>query len=343
LVTVGNGRGDNERENPMRRRTLIAAAGLTVPLHLLQALEDALVAPVEPGRPQRLIEIQKRLQRARSQFDASELTPLIDELRGTLSAADDAAKRENRPEGWALLASCYNLATDALHKVGRKETAHLTANRGVWCAERSGDLVAMGASARAMGMMLRTSGRHAVAAEVVGRAADRLEAAGLRTAPQAGVYVRLLCTSAYTAAGAGDRDRAFERIVEAERAADRLAALTTGRAEAQPFVQMYRMNVNYVLRDAGAALEVGKGLRPEMYPTPERRGRLHTDLARAYFLQGNPEETARALLLAHQETPSEVRDRPNIRRIANDLTALYPRASGVRQLSVALAGGRPLV
>ncbi|GAA3416350.1 hypothetical protein GCM10018952_44240 [Streptosporangium vulgare] len=34
------------------------------------------------------------------------------------------------PAGWATLASCYNLATDALNKVGRKDTALRTADRG---------------------------------------------------------------------------------------------------------------------------------------------------------------------------------------------------------------------
>lgn len=343
VVTVSNDGGDEEKENPMRRRTMIAAVGtvgLSVPMHLLQNLEDALAVPVEPGRPEGLAQIQKRLQVARHQFDTSALTALIDGLPTTLAVAGDTATRVNSEAGWALLSSFYCLATDALNKVGRKGTATRTADRGVMFADRSGDAVAMGYSARAMGMMLRTTGQHRAASQVVGRAAARLEATGLRKASQTGVYVRLLCTSAYTAAGAGDRAGAFATIAEAEKAAARLALLT-GKPEAEPFVSLYKMNINNALGDAGAALEIGKDLRPEMYLTPERRGRLHTDMARSWWMWGKPDPTAMALLSAHREAPSEVRDRPTIRKIADDLTALYPRAAGVRQLSATLSGMRP--
>ncbi|WP_326642826.1 hypothetical protein OG884_18945 [Streptosporangium sp. NBC_01755] len=336
--------GDDEREDPMERRTLIKAAGVAgvaVPLHLLLDLEAALAVPVESSRPAALAEIQQRLQAARGQFDISALAPLLAEFPALLSAALDTAKRVDTPAGWATLASCYNLAADVLNKVGRKDTGLRTADHGVLYAQRSEDAVAQGASARAMGMMLRTTGQHDAATRVVERAADTLEVMGLRKAPQLGTYLRLMCTSAYTASQADDREEAFARLAEAERAAERLVALT-GKPEAEPFTRMYRMNIHYSLGDAGAALQVGKDLRPEMYPTPERRGRLHTDLARAWWMRGRPEETASALLEAYREAPSEVRDRPKIRRIADDLTAVHPRVAGVRELATALAGRRPL-
>jgi hypothetical protein len=337
VTSVNRNFSDDEGEDPMERRTLIKAGvmGAVVPMHLLTSLEDALAVPVESSRPAALTEIQQRLQFARGQFDVSALTPLLGAFPALLSAALDTAKRVDTPAGWATLASCYNLATDTLNKVGRKDTARLTADRGVLYAQRSEDAVAQGASARAMGMMLRTSGRHAAATQVVERAADTLAVMGLRKAPQLGTYLRLMCTSAYTASQADDREEAFARITEAERAAARLTALT-GKAEAEPFVRLYRMNIHSSLGDAGAALQVGKDLRPDMYPTPERKGRLHTDLARAWWMRGRPEETASALLEAHREAPSEVRDRPKIRQIAADLTAKHPRVTGVRELATAL-------
>jgi hypothetical protein len=90
------------------------------------------------------------------------------------------------------------------------------------------------------------------------------------------------------------------------------------------------------LEDA-LAVRAGQELRPEMYRTPERRGRYHTDMARAWWQLGKPEEAAHALLEAHREAPSEVRDRPRIRRVADDLTALHSRVAGVRELATALA------
>jgi hypothetical protein len=335
VVTVGEDESSDEREDPMQRRTLIKAVGLSVPLHLLLSLEDALAAPVEVGHPATPAEIQQRLRTARGQFDVSALTPLLGGFPSLLAAALDTAERVDTPAGWALLSGCYNLATDTLNKVGRKETGLRTADRGVMYAQRSGDPVAMAASARAMGMMLRTGGRHAAATKVVERAADTLDVMGLRTARQMGMFLRLKCTSAYTKSQAGDREEAFARLAEAERVADRLAALT-GKPEAKPFVQMYRMNINYSLGDAGAALAVGEELRPEMYPTPERQGRLHTDLARAWWLHGRPEETVSALRAALAVAPSEVRARPKIRAIADGLVAAHPRVAGVRELATAL-------
>ncbi|MEV0830928.1 MULTISPECIES: helix-turn-helix transcriptional regulator [Streptosporangiaceae] len=335
VITVGEDESDDEREDPMRRRTMIKAVGLSVPLQLLLNLEDALAVPVEVRRPETLSEIQQRLQAGRQQFDVGALAPLLGGLPTMLAAAADTAERVDTPAGWALLAGCHNLATDTLNKVGRKNTARITADRGVLYAQRSGDPVAVAASARAMGMMLRTGGRHAAATQVVGRAADTLEVMGLRTAPQLGMYLRLMCTSAYAQSQAGDRKEAFARLADAERAAERLAALT-GKADALPFVRMYRVNLNYALGDAGAAVRAGQDLRPEMYRTPERRGRYHTDMARAWWQWGEPEETADALLAAYRETPSEVRDRPTIRKVADDLTALHPRVPGVRELATAL-------
>src|SRR5690348_3528315 len=128
VISVNRNLSDDERENPMRRRTLIKAVGLSVPLPLLLAMEDALAVPVKSNRPAALAEIRQRLQAARGQFDASALTPLLGAFPALLSTALDTAKRVDTPAGWATLASCYNLATDALNKVGRKNTARITAD-----------------------------------------------------------------------------------------------------------------------------------------------------------------------------------------------------------------------
>ena len=56
-------------------------------------------------------------------------------------------------------------------------------------------------------------------------------------------------------------------------------------------VTLYRVGVHWSLGDAGAALHVGRGLHPGQFPrfpTLERRGRLHNDLARAWWQGANP-------------------------------------------------------
>jgi hypothetical protein len=324
---------DLEGDDPMRRRALLAA---TIPVGLVLAFDDALDVPPEPERPEDLAQIRRRLQTARRQFDDSALTTLMATLPGTLAAARETAERINTPAAWALAAACHDVATDTLNKVGRKSSARLTADRSMMLSARSEDPVAMAASARALGMMLRTTGRYESAAKVVDGAAARLEATGLRVPGQAGMYVRLLCTSAYTSAGAGDRGRALDRLREAERAARRLASHAPA---ALPFVWLYRVNIHHALGDSGAGLHAAQTLHERMYPTPERKARFWTDVARAAWPEGDTGQTVHALLCAHAHAPAEVRDRPGIRSIAADLVERHPRMAGVRELAVAIGPG----
>lgn len=322
---------DIEGDDPLKRRTLLAA---TMPVGLILAFDDALDAPPEPERPEDLPQIRRRLAQARRLWDASALTALMATLPGTLAVAREAAERIDTPAAWALAAAVHDIATDTLNKVGRKQSARITADRSVLLSARSEDPVAMAASARALGMMLRTTGRFGPAARVVEGAASRLEVAGLRTPGQVAMYVRLMCTSAYTAAGAGDRPRALERLGEAERAARRLPPPQASMA--LPFVWLYRVNIENVLGDPGAGLEATKRLQEGMYPTAERKARLWTDVARVAWPTGQVEQTVHALLAAHAHAPAEVRDRPRIHAIAAELVERHPKVAGVPELAAAI-------
>ncbi len=331
-VTVNGGSYDGEGINSMRRRTVLAA-GLSIPLAALQRVDDALAVPPRSDSAE-LAQAAARLRAARRQFDRSELADLVAALPGLLASATAAAEQADTPAGWALVSATYRLATDTLSKVGSKPSARITADRAVLYAARSGDPVAAAASDRTLGMMLRSEGRPATAAAVMSRGIDNLEATGLSTTAQAALYLRLLSARAYTYAWAGDRARALEGIGEAERAAARIPAM---QPTAAPFARLYRVDIHYALGDAGTALYAARGLRDDMYRTPERRGRLHTDLARAWWQWGKPEETAAELLAAYGHAPAEVTDRPSIRTIAAELVKQHPRVAGVRQLSKAIS------
>lgn len=154
----------------------------------------------------------------------------------------------------------------------------------------------------------------------------------------------MLCTIAYAAAEAGDRDRALEMINQAERAAAFLPDPAAGPPSftVNPAsVALYRVGVLWSLGDSGAAVHAGRNLRADQFPTSERRGRLYTDMARAYWQWSKPEQTAHALLDAHRAAPSEVSDRPSIRAIVTDLTRRHPRTSGVRELAAAVRDPLP--
>ncbi|MER7361968.1 helix-turn-helix domain-containing protein [Nonomuraea wenchangensis] len=333
-----SGDSQDDEGTEMRRRTLLAA-GLSIPLAALQRVDDALAVPprTDSAEP---AQVAARLRAAQRQFDRSELADLVDALPGLLASATAVAERVDTPAGWGLVAGSYRLATDTLNKVGNKPTARLTADRAVLYAARSEDPVAKAASARALGMMLRIEGRPTLAAEVMTRGVDQLASTGLHTTAQASMLMRLLCARAYTYAWAGDRERALEGIVEAEHAAGRVPAM---KPASLPFARLYHSNIYYALGDDGKALHVARDLHVGMYPTPERRGRYYTDLARSSWRVGKPEQTATALLEAIQHAPAEVRDRPSIRQIAAELVERHPRVAGVREVSKAISQPRKRV
>jgi tetratricopeptide (TPR) repeat protein len=300
----------------MRRRALITAAGLTVPHWMLARFDDALVLLPDPARPATPSEIAGRLARARAWFDASDLVHLMADLPDLLATTHQAAEHDG-PDAYARLAACYDVATEALSKIGQYSASRLTAERATAFAERSGSPIAMAAAARCLGIVLRHEGRHQIADQVTLKATTRLEATGLILPAQSAAYAQMLCTCAYNAAQAADRDRALELITQAKRVAARLPEHPAARqlltvTPAQ--VTLYHVGVHWSLGDAGAALHAGRGLHPGQFPTPERRGRLHTDLARAWWQWGKPDQAARALLAAHRQAPAEVRDRPSIPR-----------------------------
>jgi hypothetical protein len=94
----------------------------------------------------------------------------------------------------------------------------------------------------------------------------------------------MLCTTAYTHARAGDGARALDLINAATRAARDLPdQVPEGRlfAITPAAVRLYGVGVHWALGNAGAALETGNSLHESQFATAERRGRMHTDLARA--------------------------------------------------------------
>lgn len=95
-------------------------------------------------------------------------------------------------------------------------------------------------------------------------------------------------------------------------------------------VTRYEVGVHRALGDAGAALEAGRTLHAAQFTTNDRRARMHTDLARAWYLRERPEQTAAELLKALRVSRAEVHDRPAIRGIVTDLGRRHPRTSGVR-------------
>ncbi|MEV8639436.1 helix-turn-helix transcriptional regulator [Streptosporangium sp. NPDC051023] len=346
-ITVACDDHDEDGGDPMRRRELLTNLALTgaataVP-DLLARLDDALAVLPTPSAPAVPDQIASRLAWARASFDTGDLSRLVAGLPDLLASAQEAAETHATASAYAQAAACYDLATDTLLKMGRHEASRITADRAVMLANLSGAPISMAASARSLSMALRHEGRRTIADRLILRAVDRVEGAGLDIPAHAAAYAQMLCTCAYTAAQVGDRDRAREMIGQAAQVAARLPSRAVS---GQPFtvspahVSLYEIGVHWALGDAGAALHAGRGVHPSQLPTPERRGRLHTDLARAWWQWGKPEQTASALLNACHESLGEVRSRPAIRAMAVALINQHPRVPGVQTLAATIGYSR---
>ncbi|MGX2997505.1 helix-turn-helix domain-containing protein [Streptomyces sp. JNUCC 64] len=323
-------------EDPMHRRTLLTAAGTAVPASLLVAIDDAL-ALTPPGTG--TMPVDQRLAQARRMWDTGRHTALLAELPGLLGDAHRAA-RSRTPLDHAQLSACYLLATRILGKIGRYERARLTADRATTYAAVAESPVASAAAARELSIVLRHQDQPAAAQRLVLAALAEVEATGLTTGSQTAAYAQMLCTTAYTAARTGDRTQALALIAEARQAARRLPDTVPADRFfriSPAAANLYAVGVHWALGDAGTALEAGRHLRPEQFPTPERISRMHTDLARAWWRYGKPEQTALELLAALRASPAEVRDRSSIRTIVSSLSSRHPRTPGVRELTLALA------
>ncbi|MDT0308098.1 hypothetical protein RM780_14150 [Streptomyces sp. DSM 44917] len=151
----------------------------------------------------------------------------------------------------------------------------------------------------------------------------------------------MLCTTAYTLARADARDDALTMIREATRAARALPDAPVRGGLTRASVTLYEVGVHWALGDAGTALHAGRGLSPAQFETPERRARLHTDLARAWRQWGRAEQAAVQLLDACRAAPAEVRERPAIRAVAAEPTERHCRLVAVRTLRAAVRGSGP--
>ncbi|OPC76439.1 transcriptional regulator [Embleya scabrispora] len=328
----------DEEDDPMRRRRLLTASLAAVPVTVLGGVDQALASiPTRPS-PTTAADVLARLRRARELYDAGDHARLIATLPELLAAGHTHADGAGDVVAFARLAACYDLATETLSKIGRYDRARTAADRATVYAHQSGSPLAAASSARMLAIVLRHQGQEATAQRVTLDAAARVEATGLGTPQQAAVYAQMLCTAAYTCAGAGDRANALELTADAKRAVLRVPVRPEARTVftvTPASVGLYEVGVLYSLGDAGAALDVGRQLHPGQFPAPERRGRLHTDMARAWWQLRKPEQTAAALIAAHREAPGEVRDRPAIRAIVTELAERHPHVVGVRDLLTA--------
>ena len=110
-------------------------------------------------------------------------------------------------------------------------------------------------------------------------------------------------------------------MAEAASAAGRLGSATSGRQPTfgQAGLTLYQVSIAQVLGDSGTPIDHARTIRAGDIPTPERQGRYWVDVARAWHQWGKPEACHQALLAAERAAPAEVRYRPPVHRMTEDL------------------------
>ncbi|GAA4239812.1 hypothetical protein GCM10022254_61850 [Actinomadura meridiana] len=328
--------GEGGEDDPVRRREFLGVAGAVFPATAFTRIDDALALMPPAQAPPSTV--ATTLARSQQQFSAGQLGPILKGLPHLLSTAHEAfAARPDDPRNAVTLAAAYDLGSEVLHKVGQHASSRITADRATTYAKLSQDPAAMAMAARSLGIVLRHEGRKTLAEQITMKAALHLDGSGASAPDAANALAQIYCTSAYSAAQAGDADTALALIKEAERAARRVAPRALARPNRFPVspaqVRLYELGVRWALDDLGEAMRVGRTLRATQFDTRERRARLYTDLSRVWWQAGKPDQTAAALLAAHQHSAAEIR-RPSIHALAQQVVHQHPRTRGADRLAL---------
>jgi transcriptional regulator with XRE-family HTH domain len=327
-----------EGDDPVRRRELLAgAAGLAGAAALGASRRDQPRPPADPAQglenllygstaaaPASLSVLDTAVGRARHDFQAARydrLTVSLPGLIATASATRDHAGGQQRATASALLADAYITATNLMVKLNDDPLAWTTADRALLAAQAGDDPLTLADARRAVATVLRRTGRPARARDVLASAIEVIEPDRHPSPAQLATYGTLLQVAAYTAAVDGNRHSADELIGEAAAIAARIGTSTSPRFPTfgSAGVTLYQVSIAQVLGDNGTAIEHARKLRPVAIPTAERQGRYWIDVARAYHQWGKSESCYRALLAAERAAPAEVRYRPPVHRMAEDL------------------------
>lgn len=265
----------------------------------------------EPLEYQAVVEAAVRIKRS---YQAGHYRQVLEELPGLLGIACAAADGDLGCEGQRAAADIYQTACSVLLKLGEIGLALLAADRSTAAASRSGDPVAMGASARALAHALASNGhsRHAVATALA--CAQQLDQAGEQSTPSVlAVRGALLLRASSLAASSEDRATAMALLVEAQGAAERLEAgedNAYGTYFCTLNVQLHQVSVAVRLGDAGQAVEHAHQINPAHIRLGGRRASHFLDLAQAFTQWGKHHQAYEALCAAEHAAPQEVALRP---------------------------------
>lgn len=327
--TVSQERQWEDGEDPVRRREMLTGTAALAGAAALggrpgpaASLKDVLYSRTE-ATPVSLAALRTSITAVRSDFQAARydrVTAALPRLLAVAQATSGASDTQNS-DASTLLADAYIVAADFAVKINNDPLAWITAGRALQAAPAGNDPLTLADARRAVAIAMRRTGHPGSACDLLIRACHDIGPADDSDADTLAMSGTLLNVAAYTAATAGDRSAARDYITEAAATARRLGPRGSSRLPAfgSAGVTLYQVSIAQILGDNGTAIDHAKQLRTTGIPTQERQGRYWVDVARAYHQWGKPRSCYAALLAAERAAPAEVRYRPPVHRMTENL------------------------
>lgn len=316
--------------------TAVGASAARASAPAVVPLEEALFQ-LPGAAPVPLDGLARATEQGRAAFRAAAYDDLARRLPVLLSVATatrDAATGRARDRANVLLARAYILGSELSSKQ-HSDAAWVTADRALTAARHAGHPVPIAESARVLAIAMRRSGRAPAAVRFLTCEAAALDGGHPSTAS---VRTAMLLTAAYTAAQYSDRTSALDLLGQADAETERLERTSLPSAGlfthdvTRAQVDVYRVGVLTALGTPDEAVAVVRRLDVARMPSPERRARAWTDVARMWHAQGDHPRALAALRHVAAEAPQEVR-RPALRALVGNMLYASSPAPGVRDFA----------
>ncbi|MFF8285030.1 helix-turn-helix domain-containing protein [Streptomyces albus] len=322
--------------SPTENQWQVAAAAI------LRELRRYDLAPVFDGTPRSSRQLWRettRLHRLRDAAANVAILEVLPDLFREARALAEASTGYEREEAFAVYAVCCKFAHTAAHALGHPELIAMSCERASWAAQLSGDplLPAVADWLRVWDMWATADWSDSLsltdkALASVQQAHDEGDQLAIR------VWGSLHLRAAVSAARAGRRAEAGDRITHARAAAERLSgyvgppvhdrhSLTFSAGN----VQIHAIGVALEMGEQRTALAINERTSPSLIdPLPNsRKGHHHMDLARAWLWDGNRDRALRELETAERLAPQLIRNHPLARSTLRSI--VYAERANTRE------------
>ncbi|GAB3474545.1 XRE family transcriptional regulator [Nocardiopsis coralliicola] len=243
---------------------------------------------------------------------------LPDLIRDAQLAAHQAEERAERRAAQAVLAEVYALSQFFIAYQPAQDLLWRVAERGIVAAQDSGDLHAVGVAAWLMAQAHRDAGDWESADNITLQALAALNHhAEDATDAAAAIRGAMMFEAGYTAARRGEAGDAWRYWDDASAVAERLPGsyYHPVTSFSRTIMGAHATTIAVELRAGGESVRQADRAPAVAIPSRPRRARHEIEQARAYHLDGRPDEAVHTLAAAHAAAPETIRYNGYARRI----------------------------